>query len=218
MNNISFKGFNNILCAQDISLVGQNTSFPSKKVSYIAMRLNNEKDMEIPNEQLFNFNDLDNYTKLREMQGYRTDIVDDTIILAHVIDNVNKSDNLYLGTKDMYFGEELLQLEQKYVPKVMSYSDYKRENAIHMKAYTLLASITKRMMNRNCDINNSEITKVMNKIIMSFGNIEKNKKQLFSQAEVFKLLQIGSLKTFNFRKVASFFNKGIVHTMGQFFK
>ena len=200
LSNIQFKGFDNICTAADIP-VG------TKRVSYIACHLNDD-----------GADDLSKYNELRRMQGYTHDFQKkDVVVITYIKDLKNNSDHILLGDKDMYWGDELMQLKDKFVPKEISEAKYEKIEALHLKAYTFLANLTKRLMNHQFENEDINYRKVIKETYDIFSALHINCLPVFSPSEAYKLVEIGCLKTFSFQKLASSFNKGIDHTMKHFF-
>ena len=195
-NNVSFKGYKNVYCAFDVPIKD------SKNVTYISMQLNDE-----------GVSDLSEYRKLKKMQG---DILNqkygDVLTLTYIVDNKEKKDHLYFDNKEMYWGDELKLLQDKYVPKLMTNEKYKQEEALHMKAYTLLATLTKRLSKEAFNNEDGERVKVFEKMYNTLYGIIKN------QQDAYNLTEIGCLKKVKFQDVALGFNNGITKTMAHFFR
>ena len=196
-NNINFKGYKNVFCAYDIPVSA------NKSATFISMQLNDEDG----------HNDLSEYRKIKGMQG---DVVNqkygDVLTLSYLVDKNNKTEHLYFDSKDMYFGDELLILEEKFVPKEMSEEQYKKEKAIHMKAYTLMASLTDRMKTASsCIENKEERTKVIERMFNSLWGI------LQKQDDAYRVTNSAFLKKVKFQDLAALFNTGVNKTMEQFF-
>lgn len=194
--NVSFKGYKNVFCAFDVPLSN------SKYVTFISMQLNDDKTG----------NDLSQYHEIRELQGdvFQSES-DDILTLTYINDKNLKREHLYFNSRNMYWGDELRQLEEKFVPKLMSHEKYKQEENLHMKAYTLLASLTKRMSYVPfCSEDHGKID--------VFKSVYNNMYALFkNQNEAFKLLEESAYKRVKFQHLAFAFNKCISITMQHFF-
>ena len=114
MNNVSFKGYTNVISAQNLPL-------GDKYISYLAMKLddNGEKDL----------------TKLREIrktQGYPDGLPNDDILtFIHVDDPYAES--IYFSEKGMCWGEHLKIVREDFVPKILSEKKYNMIEATHLK-------------------------------------------------------------------------------------
>ena len=198
--NISFNGYKNIIATA-------NTKMPNNKsVTYIAMQLDDEGQ-----------HDLSEYKKLRRMQGFIENSKDDDLLLLTYIRDVKQNtEDIYLGTKNMFLGDELRYIEANYVPKMISYENYEKEKALHMKAYTLLASLTKRIVDEQ--FNHQEgISKVIEYINNTLNHLQKNNIPIFNAEQSFRLVEYGCLGCFKFQDIAKGFNKGIAYTMSKYF-
>ena len=118
----------------------------------------------------------------------------------------------------MFWGDELLQLKEKYVPQGMLEEKYNEIEKIHLQAYTFLANLTKRIMNEKFANEDKDFGKVIKEMQNTFFNIRINKNAVFSASDAFRLIEIGCLKRFNFQAVSEAMNKGIFRTMEHFFR
>jgi len=203
VSGINFKGFNNIICTD-------NTVAGNKRITYLSFQLNDE-----------GINDLSSFKYLQTMHGYFGDKKPtDTVTFSYVTDIGNKWDSMYIYHKPLLLGEELRKIEDKYIPKFISEDNYKKIKAVHMRAYTLLASITKRLANKNLDFEDIGRMNVMKETFENLKNMTyiKSSEKLFTEQEAFNLLETGCLKQFKFQEVASKFNKAIIATMEHYFK
>ena len=195
--NINFKGFSNVLCTYGIP------ASDGKRVSLITMRLNDEDGHK----------DLTELRKILEMQGYPLgNENEDILTLTYVDDKVNKRENMHFNKKIMYWGDELRQIEEKYIPKLMTEEKYQREKALHMKVYTLLASLTSRMSNAAFDGQDEGMPMVIKNMFKTLESILEDSKSAFY------ITQNACLKQFKFQQIAAAFNKGICRTMEHFFR
>ena len=128
------------------------------------------------------------------------------------VDKEKRNDHLYLDIKEMYWGDELLTIKENYIPKIMSQERYKQEESLHMKAYTLLASLTKRMMFDAFDKEDGGRVKVIERMYNTIYALVKN------QQEAYRIVETACLKRVKFSDVAAGFNKGIADTMSRFFR
>ena len=194
ITNQNFYGYKNVL-------TGNNISLGDKKISFVSMQLND-----------VGFEDLKKYLELRKMQGLPEGCIDEDILTFSYITG-SKGNNMYLGNtrKPMYWGEELVQLEEKFVPKLMSEAEFEKVKKAHMRAYTLLAQITERMMNDNSvKSEDKEMYKVYNSLVKSLSYI------LGTERIAFDVATVGRLVKFPYQKIAARFNKGINITMKNF--
>lgn len=200
MNNVSFKGYTNVISARNVQL-------GDKLINYIAMKLddNGEKDL----------------TKLREirkLQGCPDNLPNNDILtFIHVDDTYAES--IYFSDKGMCWGEHLKVVEEEFVPKFLSKATYKRIETAHLKAYTLLASLTRRMANDKFENEDTDIKRVIQTTFTNLKNIKKRASyRVFSDQEAFELTSVGCLKQTKFQPLAEIFNNKIARTMKAFFK
>lgn len=200
MHKISFKGYTNIVSAQNIPWGNTN-------ISYIAAKLddNNEKD-------------LLTFREIRKLQGYPEGLANDDIItIVHVSEP--KTDTFYYSGKAMCWGEQLKIVEEEYIPQLLSRNQFKLLEKAHLKAYTLLASLTKRMSYDKFENENSDIKRVVQTLYNDFRAIkERATYRLFSDADAFELTSAGCLKKTKFQPLAAKFNEIIMQTMTAYFK
>ena len=199
-NNISFTGYKNIIATANSKAGKDNV------VTYIAMQLNNEGKQ-----------DLFEYQKLQKMQNY-VDDKNDILLLTHILDLKSMTENIYLGLKNMFLGNELRLIEENFVPEKISQEMYEKEKSLHMKAYTLLASLTKRIKDEKFNLQDENIAKVIKYLHSTLYDIKKNGIPLFDFNQSFRLTELGCLGVFKFQDIARSFNNGITHTMDKFFE
>ena len=195
--NVSFKGYKNVMCAFDVPIS------QTKSASCMSIQLNDDDG----------FKDLTEYKNIKSLQG---DVISqnysDVITLTYIQDERNRKDNIYFDTKDMYWGDELKFLGENYVPKMMSQEQYKKEEALHMKVYTFLASLTKRMAYMPVDFEDGDRIRVIQRMYSVFYPILQN------QNSAFNLIEEACRKKIKIEDIALGFNNGIARTMAKFFK
>ena len=197
LNNISFRGYNNILCAFD------STDSNAKYVASMSMQLNDEDGVS----------DLTEYKKLKYMQSsVANPSNDDVLTITYVIDKTKNTEHIYLNTKEMYFGDELRYIGEKYVPKIMSQENYKLEETLHMKAYTLLASLTRRLMYAPFNKENENLSSVIISMYNTLSRVFNDEKSAF------RITELAGLKKYKFQDFAEGLNKRIDRTMKLFFR
>lgn len=200
INNINFKGYSNIISAYNIPVNGLYTT-------YIAMKLDNEGG----------HNDLDQYKSIRKLMGYPEGIENEDILtFTHITNNINE--DLFCGNKGICTGEQLKHAKDKFVPIVFNKEQYTDLEKIHLKLYTFLADITKRMANDKFENEDENIKRVIQTIFSNMQKIHKGGFLLFDKKEAFDLTSIGCLKQFKFQKIAWKFNRKIAETMTEFFR
>ena len=196
-NNITFKGYKNILCAYNVPI--SKTQY----ATYMSMQLNDDDE----------YKDLSEYLKVKKLQGFLSNQKnDDVLTLTYVMDFKNPSEHLFLDQKELYLGHELRTIEDKYIPKLMTKEKYEHEKKIHMKVYTLLASLTNRMQYEKFDNEDINRVDVIKRMFNTMYAILKNEK------DAFRLTEIACLKKVRFQDLALAFNKGIAETMAKFFR
>lgn len=187
----NFKGYKNII-SNDIC--GTNA-----RLLFISAQLNDENEA-----------DLLNYKNIKKgMLLPKKDIDNDVIniIYAH---KYGGRPQMFLDDKILYWGKELKQL-QNMVPKIMPESEYKNIETAHMRAYTLMASLSKRMMNDNFSHQDREFKKSINQFMKIFTLFTRD------NDAAFQLLDLSLRKQEPFQKVARLINETIVKTMSHFF-
>ena len=199
MNNISFKGYSNIVSAQKVNIGALETS-------YIAFKLddNGEKD-------------LSKLREIRKLQKYPPDYKNDDILtLIHVTDK--KYEELYFSENLMCWGEQLKVLKDEYVPQHFKNVEFKKIEQAHLKAYTLLASLTKRMAQDKFENEDVDIKRVIQTLYKNLQVIGSKDFRIFDKEEAFELTSVGCLKISKFQSLAAKFNKKIASTMIAYFR
>ena len=185
--NVSFKGYNNIVA----KCIDFNNGYSTQ---YIVAQLNDE-----------GYPDLTNYRKLKRMQGL-SDAEVENDLLQLVYREYPKHDVLSLGDKELYWGAELLHIEQT-LPKFMTRDEYMHERDLHMKAYTLLANITDRMANDNRKVISDD------KLPIIFKKTIEHLEKFLNKDVIWASLY----SNVPYQKIAANFNQGIKLTMSHFF-
>ena len=199
MDKLSFKGYSNILSAYKVPVGGYTTS-------YLAMKLDDEGKK-----------DLTKYKQLRKEMGYSQGLMnEDILIITHLTDGL--TEDVYLGEKGICTGEQLLYAKEKFVPRFFDQKKYKEIESTHLKIYTFLADLTKRLSNEKFENEDSNVKEVIKTVYKNFQKIRKAGFVLFDKLEAFNLTSVGALKQDKFEKTARSFNKKIVETMTEFFR
>lgn len=199
MININFKGYSNVISVEKVPLGNIETS-------YLAFKLddNGEKD-------------LSKLREIRKLQRYPENYKNDDILtLIYVTDY--KTDEIYFSENRMCWGEQLNIVRDEYVPQFINSEEYERIESAHIKAYSLLASLTKRMKYDKFENEDSNIKRVIETIYRNLQLIGGKNYRIFGQKAAFELTSLGCLKQFKFQSLASKFNKKIAQTMIEFFK
>lgn len=195
LQNISFKGFSNI-----ISL--QNAPVDDKMITYISAKLDNEGTA-----------DLDKLKEICCMKNIPLDFCDNQVLtLMYIYDKTKCNDALYFQDKHLYWGDKLKEFSQKHTNKMMSSEDYKAVEKFHMKTYTFLADITKRIASSQFNNEDDKISMVIKRLFKSL------QKASGSEQEAFYLLRAGCMKISPFQEVSGGFYRAIIKTMENFFK
>ena len=151
------------------------------------------------------------------MQGIRESLPNEDILtLIHVSDN--KAEEIFLSDKLMCSGEDLEKIRETYIPNIISNKRYEALEAAHLKAYTLLASLTKRIKFAKFENEDENYRRVVETIMNNLSNIEIHGFRLFNRNEAFELTAAGCLKHFKIQPLASKFNRKIAETMAVFFR
>ena len=199
INNINFKGYSNIISANRVYLSGLETS-------YIAMKLDDIGE-----------NDLSKYKQIRSLQGYPEGLKNEDILtFFHMTDGRNE--NLYFGNKAMCWGDQLLTIRDEYIPKFVSKGKYKNIEDLHLKIYTFLANITKRLANDKFENEDNDMKRVVETVYNNLKNLKIGNYLIYEPTEAFELTSVGCLKKSKFQPLARAFNKKIVETMTHFFR
>ena len=202
MNNISFKGYSNIVAAKNVKVGNLYTS-------YIGVKLDDNDE----------YKDLSSLKKIHELQGVQGSFNNNDILtLTHIADENSKYEYMYLGSKSVWWGEQLKIIKDEYVPEYISQKSYKKIEEIHLKVYTLLASLTKRMSFDKFENEDENYKRVLECLNINLKNMRIGEFLLFNQNEAFELLSIGCLKHTKFQNVAKGFNKVLSLSMTNFFK
>lgn len=194
VSNVGFKGFTNIVALQ-------NAPVDDKSISYISALLDNEGKRDLEK--------LNNIKQFQYLLGNTQE--DDVLNLVYVYDKSKRVETLYYQSRPLFWGDELVDIEEKYIPKMISRTDYEYEKFLHMKIYTFLAKITKRMSNSKFNNEDEQYKHVLENL---FGSLTKIVK---SESSAFYLLRGGCMKINKFQDVSESFNKAISMTMDRFF-
>lgn len=172
---------------------------PMYKFRFMSMELNDE-----------GCKDLTEFKKLQNLCGNQ-----DCGDILHLINSkaYNSDEYLFLNGRSMFKGSELKALYEQYAD-LDGYKDvYKKEEAAALKAYTLIASITRRMMENSLCTMDSGITKVFQSALNTLTPILNNNKN-----QAFNVLQKSLMDNIPLEQVAETFNNYAAKHMKQFFK
>lgn len=206
--NINFKGYENVLAAIYTHPNGD-------KFAHISMQLNDSNG----------YNDATKYKELLKLQGYDSTLRNsDIITLSYYMSAKNKQHCIFLGDRQLFTGEEL-----KRVSKTSNIStfEYQQEEKLHLKAYTILASITKRLGQEplkatpklNMVMENTESLKETPKLNMVRENMFRILCKITGNQFFANDMLMSACKDKNqYGIAAKMFNRAIVQTMAAFFK
>ena len=190
-NNINFKGYKNVIF--------NNMDSPMYNFRFISLELNDE-----------GCKDLTEFKKLQSLCGNQ-----DWGDTFHLVNSqvYNSDEFLFLNGRSMFNGRELKALYEQYAD-LDGYKDvYKNEEAAALKAYTLIASITRRMMENSLCLMDGGITKVFQSALDILTPMLNNNKN-----QAFKVLQKSLMDKTPLEHVAESFNNYVAKNMKQFFK
>lgn len=180
----TFEGYKNLIVRD--TKVGLNN-----RLSLWAAELTNEGNK-----------DLDQYRILQKKMGIDSD---DVIFCLYVKNKYGQ--NLFLNEKPLLWGTELRNLQYKYPS-----NEYKKVEEMTLKAYSLLASITKQMMQDASAKIDSGYEKVFTKTLHKLTMMTENPFLSYSFLD-----SITRSKNSIF-DIGRFFNNGIHKTMNKFLK
>ena len=123
----NFYGYKNIISDEISSRNGMMTFF--------AAQLNDEGHP-----------DLSEFKKLKRLLKQSEDLINNDVFCATYTHSQGNKPNLFIGNQVLFWGNELRWLKDNR-PKAMPLKDYKEMETTHLKAYTLLANLTKRITN-----------------------------------------------------------------------
>lgn len=188
--NPAFRGYKNVI-TNDIE------SPDGSRMAFITMQLNDEGAKDL--------------AQLREIRKYiPEEQANDSDILTLMYSKLRHNpEYLFFDGRSMYLGDELLRLQKE----VGDTYNYKREETAAMKAYTLMASLTKRMKKDERLIRDSGMGKVIQKMAMQLTQGEVTKLSHVMDFLSFSLQQTNILKA-----TASFFNDFVIQNMSKFFQ
>lgn len=201
MNNVSFKGYSNIISAHNLPAEGFYTT-------YIAMKLDDEGGHD----------DLSTYKNLRKLAGYPEGLKDEDILTFTYVTDKKISEDFFFGEKSFCTGEQLEYAREKLVPNILSKKKYSNFEIVHLKIYTFLADLTKRLSNEKFEKEDENMKRVIQVLFSNLQKINKLGFRLFDGKEAFEFTSVGCLKHFKFQKIAWKFNRKIAETMTEFFR
>ena len=186
-NNINFNGYKNI--------ISDDLQASAGRLIYFSAQLNNEGEK-----------DLDNYRRLIDSNTIFYRSSDNDVINCLYISSGDK-DRISMNMRPLAWGEELQALSKELVPDV-----YKKEESAFLKAYTLIASLTRRMMNNNLCMKDRQIVDVFKQTVDTFVKIGSENKTAFD------FVENSMLENKPFDKLAFFINRRIQQSMNVLFK
>lgn len=189
-NNLNFKGYKNFLGC-DIQLPAINSSLTS-----INLQLDNNGTR-----------DLDAYRELRRLMGYEGDTLNNDVIHC-MYSEIPSGKFFFVNGKSLYDANELKNLS-----RYSERNDFIKEEKAHLKAYTLLASLTRRIMNNELIPSDGEMYKVIENSFNMFKEMFGNDPKMGSG-----LVHICTLKQQKPDKIAIKINHVIDKAMRNYFK
>lgn len=197
--NKNFKGYTNVY--------GSNMYITDgSRFNFISMQLNNDKK-----------EDLKEYINIRRMMNVPKEEADIPLLtFSNFFDSLNekkpKKECLYLNDKYIYSGEELAQRQTNDGKTIPSYL-YKQEEKIHLRLYTFLADLTKRIMQDSYFERNELINALRLHNFMSFARFVPNIELPLKLEHV-----AFENNVVPYQKVAEGLNEKIASTMKDFFR
>ena len=182
-NYLNFKGFKNV--------ISNDLKNDKARFSFFAAELTNDGTK-----------DLDEYKKLLKMMGE-----EDTEVLSVIYSRVDSQDVLMLNGKKLFWGNELKLLSKGFPENL-----YKKEENIAMKAYTIIASITNRMMRNGLGTQDVEFKKVFSQFYKVLQTLVPDK------AVAMEILNNSVIKNNSIDIIGELFNRITKKSMEQFFK
>lgn len=195
ISNISipiFKGYKNVL-ANDLNEQGF-------RLSYLAMQLDDDGEK-----------DLSAWKDIQKLCSKKHSCINDDVISVIYTKTPRDHDFLFLGEKALPFGEELAYSRDMFTGTPFE-SEYRKDEQITLKSYTLLASLTRRLMHNAMADLDSKYNNVALTFHYTLSNLLNGK-----DAKAQEIIAYG-IKNAKSDWVAEFFNRGIQNTMKQFFK
>jgi hypothetical protein len=118
---------------------------------------------------------------------------------------------LFIDNQVLFWGHELGWLRDNR-PAAMQLNEYKKLEAINLKAYTLIASLTKRMIYDKFNHNDNGINNVIRSFMRVMTKFTKDDNASFD------VLQHAFSTKFPFQETAEKFNQTCINTMTKFFR
>lgn len=187
VNRMNFAGYKNA--------VHNNIKADGMQLMFLSVQLNDD-----------GVNDLTEFRKIQQLEG---DCVNADVLNVFYSKIKGRPEYLFFNNKSMFWGHELRALWE-----VKRNSEaYKKEEKATLKAYTLLASLTRRMMQNGLCTKDASFTSVIKSAMNSYV-------QIFSTnpSSVFTLIQESVLENKSLEKTAEAFNKLIDRNMKIFLK
>lgn len=188
-NKQNFKGYKNII-ANDVN-------FANMSIGMISAQLNDEGEK-----------DLSKLKEIRTLQELpNEEIINDTFSCIYARNG--KKGYIFFDDKNMYNSAQLLHLENS-----MPEKDFKFVEKLHMKAYSMLAGLTSRMMNDKEELKQDEkwgdvFQKAYYNLAQVFGDEEHSLRFVIDAEERHEI---------SYQEIAAKINKRILKTMENFFR
>ncbi len=191
-SNQNFKGYKNFL-ANDAS-IGNGYRF-----SFITMQLDN--------------NGYDDLNRWQQLQNYYPSLKKTNDIVTLVYSKTPKRPPLFVLENTILATGDELALSRAACLGTSVEEEYLKTEKFTLKAYTLLADITKRIMNDSLLDRDAGIMNVIRNLQTTFTCLMGN-----DQKAAFEIINLSALKNMEPQKVAKVLNDKIAHTMTIFFK
>lgn len=182
------------------NIIADDIRTNDRMITFIAAQLNDEGKP-----------DLSEYRKLKTLLELPEEKVNnDSISILYTYIKGNKP-SIFVDNQVLFWGGELKWLKENR-PKAMPIEDYTQIEKTNLKAYSLLASITKRIMNGNMPPNDIGIKNVINSFMLTMTDLTKNGDAAFD------VIQHAFMSKIRHEDIAENLNKTIMKTMQKFFK
>lgn len=189
-SKLNFTGYKNLL----VNNVKDDNGF---QFAFLAMQLDNNGN-----------NDLDTWKTLQRTLNE----ADHSDVISFMYTKMPEHPGLFLlGNRRLFSGEELAVLRRRNLGTRFENHYLEEENA-HLKAYTFIANLTRRIMSQGLFDKNAEFRKVIITFYETLTNI------LGDEKRAFEIINTSALQNKEPQKTALTLNKYIDRTMMKFFK
>lgn len=188
-NSSSFRGYTNVISNQ--------ISDDKFRFGFFAAELNDADG----------FQDLTEYKRLQRLAPQLKTHSSNDNVLFSLYTEIPQGQKLFLNTKSMYFGDELNAIKSE-LPKEY----FAGEECATLKAYTLLASLSRRMMQNSLCVRDAGIGQVFQSAMVTLSVLIDN------QQKAFKLLEEAVFRNQKLDILGDFFNTVVQKSMRNYFK